>query len=186
MTPLGFVPVEDLSVGDLVITRDRGPMAIRWIGFRDISAREMALAPRLTPVDIDAKALGGSGRLTLSQQHRIWLKDPDAIAKARLFADTGLPGHRFAFECGRIRYWHFLVDGHALVCANGVWVETLFPGTDQVSGLSSLQGRALRAALAKQADVDHVRPQLSRAEFAHTMGLLPVLTHSRRNKRRAA
>lgn len=67
-TPQGEVPIDALSVGDMVETRDHGPQALRWIGRRKVAAKG-----RFAPVVIEAGTFGHHRRLIVSPQHRILL-----------------------------------------------------------------------------------------------------------------
>ena len=49
-TPRGEVAVEELRVGDKIITRDNGMQEIRWLGRRDLSWSDLAAAPHLKPI----------------------------------------------------------------------------------------------------------------------------------------
>ena len=57
-TPSGPRAIETLERGDLVMTRDHGPQAIRWIGRRTFSADLLAHDPTLQPILIRQGALG--------------------------------------------------------------------------------------------------------------------------------
>ncbi|MEZ5869614.1 MAG: Hint domain-containing protein [Defluviimonas denitrificans] len=57
-TDRGEVDVDDLSVGDRVLTMDHGYQEIRWIGRRDLGAEDLARLPKLRPVLIAKHALG--------------------------------------------------------------------------------------------------------------------------------
>lgn len=51
-TPKGSKPIEQLSVGDLVITQDHGLQAIRWIGEKKITGARLLAYPHLQPIRI--------------------------------------------------------------------------------------------------------------------------------------
>ncbi|MEO1139269.1 MAG: Hint domain-containing protein, partial [Pseudomonadota bacterium] len=57
-TPSGTRPVEDLRAGDKVFTRDNGIREIRWVGRRDLGARELSQMPSFQPILIRKGALG--------------------------------------------------------------------------------------------------------------------------------
>lgn len=48
-TPKGDVPVENLKVGDLVITKNYGLQSIRWIGSRQLDSIDLAMNSNMTP-----------------------------------------------------------------------------------------------------------------------------------------
>ena len=68
LTPLGEVPIEALKVGDTVLTLDRGPQPIRWIGRTEVAGRG-----RFAPVVIAKGTFGNDQALAVSQQHRLLL-----------------------------------------------------------------------------------------------------------------
>ncbi len=77
-TPQGERLVEDLEVGDKVITRDNGLQEIRWVGRRDLEGRELLQAPQMKPVLIRAGALGRSlpeTDLLVSPNHRVLINN---------------------------------------------------------------------------------------------------------------
>ncbi|MEL6582770.1 MAG: Hint domain-containing protein [Pseudomonadota bacterium] len=173
-TVSGPVAVEDIRPGTLVITRDFGPLPVLWRGGRDISERELASANRLVPVVLRSGSFGQSGDLVLSQQHRVWLAGVDALAKARHLAELGDGRFRFAHGRKRIAYHHLLLPRHALIRAQGVWCESLYPETTQLSGLSTAEKLTLDAALEACHDTRLVRPELKRRAVAEALSLLPA------------
>ena len=85
-TPKGERPVEELQVGDRVITRDNGLQEIRWIGAKTIKGVEMARNPALKPVLVRRGALGNGlpeRDMTLSPNHRVLI----ANERAALYFD---------------------------------------------------------------------------------------------------
>jgi hypothetical protein len=71
-TPLGLVAIEDLEVGDMVVTRDHGLQPIRWIEGRNVPAID-----RFAPIRIRKNVLAGPDRdLIVSPNHRILLNGP--------------------------------------------------------------------------------------------------------------
>jgi hypothetical protein len=137
-TPDGDRCIDELRVGDLVTTLDHGPQPIRWIGKRRISKRQLQANAKLRPVSIAAGAIGpGCPRrsVMLSRQHRILIRsmallracgDGEALAPAVGLLD--LPGVRLRDGLDGVSYYHILLDRHEIVCANGLWAETLFLG----------------------------------------------------------
>ncbi|MDN5567945.1 MAG: Hint domain-containing protein [Paracoccus sp. (in: a-proteobacteria)] len=155
-TDQGVIAIEDLGVGDMVITMDNGPRPIRWIGKRKLTPLSLARNPKLRPVRIRAGALGENMPevdLTVSPQHRILIRS--AIAQ-RMF-DTrevllpaiklcALDGIDQVDDATEVEYWHMLFDGHEIVYSNGAATESLFTGPEALKGVS-LESRAEIIAL---------------------------------------
>ncbi len=140
------VAVEDLSVGDAVFTMDNGFQTIRWIGSKRLGADALARNPKLRPIRIAAGALGEGlpeQDLTVSPQHRLLLRSKVA---ARMFGGhevlvpaiklVGLPGIEQLTGCTEVTYWHFLLDRHEVVLANGAPTESLFTGPEALKAVS--------------------------------------------------
>ncbi|MEY8837513.1 Hint domain-containing protein, partial [Cribrihabitans sp. XS_ASV171] len=129
-TPRGPVPVEVLRAGDLVLTRDRGPQALRWIGLSERLA-EGADAP----VVLARGALGDHAALAVSQQHRILLISGRAevmfgagevlVAAKHLVNGRSI---RICADCAPVTYVHLLFDRHEIVTGNGLESESYHPG----------------------------------------------------------
>jgi len=138
MTEHGECLVEDLSVGDMVLTADDWLCPIRWIGSRKLDAATLQQNPRLLPIRIAAGALG-NGRperdLLVSPQHRILARS--RIAQ-RMFSATevlvaakhllGMEGVSVDDTATEVEYFHFLFDKHQVVFANGTESESLHTG----------------------------------------------------------
>lgn len=127
--PGGRKRVEDLAVGDKVLTLDNGPQPVRWIGQQVVDGSDAA-----APVRFGAKAAGNDMTLLVSPQHRMLLAGPfvdlhfgapEVLAPALHL--VGLPGIRRA-PVQQVGYLHLLFDRHEIVQANGAWSESLHPG----------------------------------------------------------
>ncbi|MEB8389197.1 Hint domain-containing protein [Rhodobacteraceae bacterium KMM 6894] len=143
-TPKGERLVEDLQVGDRVITRDNGLQEIRWLGRRDLAGTELLQAPHLKPVLIRAGSLGRGlpeRDLLVSPNHRVlinneksalYFEDREVLASAKHL--TGLEGVD-AVDTGAISYIHFMFDQHEVVLSNGSWTESFQPGEQTLDGM---------------------------------------------------
>ena len=144
-TPTGAVPARDIQVGDLVTT-ERGPMPVRWVGRRRVAAAEMMVNDKLRPVRITAGALGqGLPRadLLVSRQHRMLVSSPicqrmfgqtDSLVSALKL--TALPGIHVDEAVAEIDYIHLLFDQHEVVFAEGAPSESLLLQTEALAALS--------------------------------------------------
>ena len=146
-TRAGSVPVEELAIGDGVLTLDDGHQEIRWIGSRTLSRADLAAQPNLRPIRIRAGALGEgqpAQDLVVSPQHRILVRSAIAqrmfgqrevlIAAKHLLAIDGID---IALDLEEVTYWHFLFDRHQLVFSNGAVSESLFTGPEALKSVSA-------------------------------------------------
>lgn len=134
----GQIPVEDLRVGSLVRTRDRGFQPIRWVGSVEVST--LADAPQFRPVRIRPNALGKT-RLTsdllVSPQHRVLVRsriaqrmfgtDEILVAAKQLLEVEGI---EIAHDLRSIEYFHILFDNHEVVFSNGAETESMHTGPE--------------------------------------------------------
>ena len=146
-TDHGAVAVEDLRVGDRVLTRDHGYRPIRWIGAREFTEKALTDFPELRPVTIAAGALDGllpSADLTVSPQHRILICDPRGGGEVLVPAIslTGRGGIAVAGQGGVI-YYHLMFDAHEVICSEGAWSESFLPDADALGSVHSAQLREI-------------------------------------------
>lgn len=137
----GDVPVEDLQIGDLIWTADRGFRPIRWIGVRHVSEEMQIANPRLKPVKIKARALGNGvpqRDLFVSRQHRIAVAvnavaHQEVLVPAIKLAD--LPGIDEVARAQEVSYYHICFDRHEVVLAEGARTESLFLGPQALKAM---------------------------------------------------
>ena len=137
-TPLGAFNVEDLRIGDLVITKDNGLQAIRWIGRKYITGVRLYAYPHLRPILIRKDALGlgyPNQDLYVSPQHRMLINGPrvrliTGHGEALVAAKDLLNGTSIiqTHDTMAADYIHILFDRHELVTANGTLSESFYPG----------------------------------------------------------
>ena len=146
-TPYGEEIVDDLRVGDLIATRDCGPMSIRWIGQRRLSFPD---APeRQKPIEFKPGSLGKrvpKRRLMVSPQHCLLGRSFDefpqktgsgVLVKAKDLLDRR--GVRRMKGCRRVTYFSILLDSHQIIYAEGAAVESFFPGAYSLGILSTAE-----------------------------------------------
>jgi Hint domain/RTX calcium-binding nonapeptide repeat (4 copies) len=130
--------IQDLKVGDLIVTRDNGLQPLRWIGTRTVQAQgDMA------PIRLDTSLLqSASAPLIVSPQHRmLWsgsraqmlFGEGEVLVAARHLlsspAVTRLSG-------GTVTYMHLMLDQHEVIYANGAATESFFPGDTAIEALT--------------------------------------------------
>ncbi|MEM6376088.1 MAG: Hint domain-containing protein [Pseudomonadota bacterium] len=139
-TAQGEVPVQDLRIDDLVMTRDHGAQPIKWIGRARFPGVLLRQDPRFRPICARAHAFG-EGRpkrdLALSPQHRVLIDDWRAmlffgeaeilVPVCHLLNDARIvPDH----SAQDVVYFHLLFERHEVICANGMACESLLARPD--------------------------------------------------------
>lgn len=147
-TPAGERRVEDLAVGDRVITRDNGIQGIRWMGKRSLQGQGLQHADHLQPVLIRQGALGNGlpdRDMMVSPNHRVlvandktalYFEDQEVLVAAKHL--TGLAGVD-AVRTTAVTYIHFMFDRHEVVLSDGSWTESFQPGDQSLRGLDNAQ-----------------------------------------------
>lgn len=144
-------PVEDLTPGDLVLTRDSGPRPVRWIGRMTLRAQGS-----FAPVVIRQGVLGNGRDLMVSPDHRVLIYQrsdqigagrPDILVKVRHLVDNEQVLRRSG---GYVDYVQLLFDSHEIIYAEGIAAESLLIG--------QRNRNALPAELA--GSVTHISPDL--------------------------
>ncbi|GAA0310173.1 Hint domain-containing protein [Rhodovulum strictum] len=189
-TPDGPRPVEVLRVGDPVLSWDgRGAPVARPILFaaaRRVEADEMTRTPRHAPIRIAAGALGDHGRLCLSRQHAVRLGPagrPGWLARAGHLADLGVPGVTSGPVEGGIGYHHLMLERHALIWAEGLAVESFWPGPRAFAALDSATRQRF---LGRFPELAHAVLGLLPAESLYGPMVLPLRTKRQIDMRRLA
>jgi hypothetical protein len=132
----GPVPVEEIAVGDLVLTLDHGFQPVAWHGVRTVPS-----AGALAQVRIPAGTLGDHGALAVSPQHRLhfagwraqlYAGEDEVLVKAIHLVRAGLLGQDTS---GRpVTYHHLLFARHEIIRAEGLWSESYYPGPVTLAG----------------------------------------------------
>ncbi|MCW8844125.1 MAG: Hint domain-containing protein [Rhodobacteraceae bacterium] len=147
-TARGECPVEDLRVGDRVVTRDNGLQEIRWVGRRDLSEAELALTPHLRPVLIRAGSLGENlpdRDMHVSPNHRMLLAEDRSVLyfdEYEVLAAAKHLTHRSGVDTlprGGVSYLHFMCDRHEIVLGDNAWSESFQPGDQSLGSMRTPQ-----------------------------------------------
>jgi hypothetical protein len=146
-TPTGLIPVEDIAVGDLVVTLDGGPQPVRWHGHRRVASFGAQAA-----VIIPRGIFGEHGALRVSPQHRLhlagWCTElycgaAEVLVKAMHLVRFGVLQQDTSGN--GVSYHHLLFDRHEIICAEGLWSESYYPGPATMAGFDpATQGEILR------------------------------------------
>jgi hypothetical protein len=135
LTPTGERLVEDLEIGDVVVSRFGALRPIIWIGRRSYGKRNAAHDRETVPVCIQAGALGPhlpARDLYVSPAHSMLIDDTLILASALVnginITQTRCPD--------RIDYYQIDLGTHDCIIAEGTWSESFGDGpTDQPNGL---------------------------------------------------
>ncbi len=151
LTPSGEVAIEDLEVGQMVITKDRGPQPLRWIG----TSTHQAMGA-LAPIRFRKGCIGNHRDLLVSPQHRMLVSGWQAevlfgeremlVSAVSLVNDSTI----MRIEGGEVTYVHLLFDQHEIVFAEGAPSESFHPGEADLSTM----------AQAAKAEIYHLFPEL--------------------------
>ncbi len=119
----GQVAVQDLAVGDLVITASGEHRAIRWIGHRSYAGRFANANPDLLPICVKAGAIADnipSSDLWVSPMHALFV-DGVLIPAAALVNGASVIK---AAHVDALEYWHVELDSHDVLMAEGMPSES--------------------------------------------------------------
>ncbi len=118
--------VEDLTVGDRVLTRDDGPQEVRWIGHAVQRA-----SGEFAPIVITAGTLNNTQDLRVSPDHRLFVYQrhdhigvgrSELLIKARHLVNGDTV---YADEGGFVDYYQIMFDTHQIIFAEGISAETM-------------------------------------------------------------
>jgi hypothetical protein len=118
--------IEDLQVGDRVLTRDDGPQQVRWIGHSTVRA-----TGAFAPILIKKGALNNAHDLIVSPDHRLFVYQrqdrigagqSEILVKARHLIN----GYTvFVHDAGYVDYFQILFDRHHIIYAEGIAAESM-------------------------------------------------------------
>ncbi|MCL1628815.1 Hint domain-containing protein [Roseibaca sp. V10] len=136
-TPDGPCPIDQITQGDRVLTRDNGPQPVVWAGRSNLSGLALRRHPHLRPIRLRRGALGGvpDEDLRISPEHRVLVtgqraqslfgcdevlvRAADLLDYRSIAPDLALHG---------VVYVHLLLEDHQVLFANGLPCESFHPG----------------------------------------------------------
>jgi hypothetical protein len=162
-TKRGEVAVEDLTIGDCVVTSAGEIKPIRWIGRRVVRSRggqyRFADPLLVNPIRFRAGALGDSlprRDLLLSPEHAILIDDILVQAGALV---NGVSILREAVLPEVLTYYHIELAEHALLLAEGVAAESFVDNVNRMSFENWAEHEALYGAEASITEMAYPRAQ---------------------------
>ncbi|WP_428926645.1 Hint domain-containing protein [Marinibacterium sp. SX1] len=152
-TPAGPRRVETLRPGEILTTEDHGPMPLLWTGRREVLFAKGD--DRFRPIQFKPGSLGPNSPtrdLVVAPHHHLVLRGPDVAeltgntaALAPAGALTELRGVRQMLGKRRITYVHLMLEGHAVLRAEGAECESFYPTPVALAGLGDDQRAAVFA-----------------------------------------
>ena len=137
-TPYGGRKIEDLKIGDSVVTQDNGIQRIRWIGNTTVPATD-----EFAPVRFKQRTFAGADAdVVVSPQHRMLFKGYEAEL---LFGQNEvlvpaihlLDGKNVLREqLKTVTYIHIMFEQHEIIFAQGIATESYHPGSVGVDSLA--------------------------------------------------
>jgi len=129
----GPVAVEDLAIGDRVVTIDGTPEPVVWIGSREVDCRRHPHPETVWPVRVRAGAFGENvpvRDLYLSPDHAIFVNGVLVPVKLLIDGSSIVQVRRSA-----IAYYHVELPRHAVILAEGLTVESFLDTGDKANFL---------------------------------------------------
>jgi hypothetical protein len=130
LTRRGYIPVEDLDVGEEILTLDSDWQPLRWIGHREI---DRAWNDRFHhdhyPIRIRSGAFGPGipkRDVWISPEHAVFFRDHLIPAKSLV---NGISVMRDT-TVESIEYFHILLDRHGVIFSEGLPSESYIPMQD--------------------------------------------------------
>ncbi|MEO3413866.1 Hint domain-containing protein [Roseovarius sp. CAU 1744] len=160
--------IEELQIGDTVLTRDDGPQKIRWIGHATVRA-----LGDFAPVRIKAGTLHNENDLLVSPDHRLFIyQRSDALGAGRkevlVRARHLLNGDTVVRQDGGfVDYYQLLFDDHQIIYAEGIAAETLLVDTRTSPVLPPELSRQMAQSLASHDSRDHQKFEVSEKLLKH-------------------
>ncbi|SHJ30674.1 Hint domain-containing protein [Palleronia salina] len=124
------VPIEELRVGDPVLTRDHGVQQVRWVGTRTVRA-----IGAFAPIRIAKGVLHNENDLIVSPNHRLFVyqrQDRAGVGRAEVLVKAKylVNGDTVTrTDGGFVEYYQLLFDRHEIIYAEGIAAETLLVDT---------------------------------------------------------
>lgn len=122
--------IEELAVGDKVLTRDDGVQQIRWIGQSTLRA-----TGAFAPILIEAGTLNNTNDLLVSPAHRLFIyqrSDEVGAGRSELLVQAShlVNGASVRVQDGGfVDYFQLLFDSHQIIYAEGIAAESMLIDT---------------------------------------------------------
>ncbi|GHG94984.1 Hint domain-containing protein [Pseudodonghicola xiamenensis] len=142
----GWRPIESVRPGDLVMTLDHGPQPLAMLVRRTAELRDGD--ERLAPVVLPQGCLGSGlpvRELRCSPQHRLLHAGAQNQCLVAAKALLARPGVSRGPARGKVSYINLVFPRHEIVFAEGLAVESFYPGPEALKGVRAVDLLLLRA-----------------------------------------
>lgn len=156
--------IEDLRIGDKILTRDHGPQPVRWVGQRTVRA----IGP-YAPVVISRGTLANESDLIVSQHQRLFIYQRSAsrltgtaevFVRARDLVDDEAV---FIRRGGFVDYFHLVFDDHEIIYAEYIPTESLLVNERNLGRLPEELARDMAAHLPDLSQTQHFGTEADKA-----------------------
>ncbi|WGI20532.1 Hint domain-containing protein [Amylibacter sp. IMCC11727] len=138
MTSRGEMPVERLTVGDRVITRDHGMQEIRWIG-----SEKKHVTAQNAPILFKKGAIKNNRDLIVSADHRVVFKGAEAMMLYGV-KEVLIPARKMVNDetiiratSGEVEFFQIVLDQHEVIYCEAAATESFMPDENGIAALSS-------------------------------------------------
>jgi len=148
--------VEELSVGDRVLTRDDGVQTLRWIGTSTTRA-----VGEFAPIRIAAGTLNNTADLLVSPDHRLFIyqrTDELGAGRAELLVKARhlVNGETVTLSAGGfVDYFQLLFDSHQIIYAEGIAAESMLIDSRTRAVLPDAMSQSLGKHVKGHSDLPH-------------------------------
>jgi hypothetical protein len=156
--------IEDLAVGDRVLTRDDGVRPVRWIGQSTVRA-----VGDFAPIRIAAGTLHNAHDLVVSPDHRLFVyqrTDEVGAGRAELLIKARhlVNGETVRVEDGGfVDYFQLLFDSHQIIYAEGIATESMLIDSRTRPVLPPDLSEAMGEVIPGHSDLPHAGLDVSEA-----------------------
>ncbi len=163
-------PIENLRIGDRILTRDDGPQELRWIGESTVRA-----TGDFAPIRIKAGTLHNSGDLIVSPDHRLFIyqrNDTIGIGRSELLVKARhlINEDTITVQAGGfVDYFQLLFDAHHIIYAEGIAAESMMIDLRTRPAVPDEVSQALNSNSANLRGLDVTEDLLDRPDAADAL-----------------
>ena len=156
--------IEELQVGDGILTRDDGVQPLRWIGQSTLRA-----VGDFAPIRIRAGTLNNEHDLIVSPEHRLFIyqrRDELGAGRSELLVKARhlVNGDSVTVQDGGfVDYFQLLFDGHQIIYAEGIAAESMLVDSRTRQVLPPEMSAAMGEVIPGHSDLPHAGLDLAEA-----------------------